>query len=90
LRNWFQAFAFHKRGNSYPLRHGLRAVPLVGINAAEGKTVRRGAPPALRLRFPVGARIETQNMNDEWMRGTVVSHWVKVSEEEGRKKDWGA
>jgi hypothetical protein len=51
-------------------------VPLVGINAAEGKTVRRGAPPALRLRFPVGARIELERWG-EWSRGTVVSHWYR-------------
>jgi hypothetical protein len=60
-------------------------VPLVGTHAAEGEKVRGGgggAPPALRLRFPVGARIELregcvsgQQHSDEWLKGSVVCHW---------------
>ena len=59
-------------------KHRMRAVPLVGIHAAEGK-VRSGPPSMLRLRFPVGARVELHRYG-EWLKGTIVSHWWRSTD----------
>jgi hypothetical protein len=55
----------------------MRAVPLAGtfLSSADLLILCGGPPRTLRLRFPVGARIEVEKINDGWVRGTVVSYW---------------
>lgn len=67
----------------------MRALPMVlpGYGPGERSATPKdllGPPTALRLRFPIGARVQVQDgTHDTWVRATFAAHWV-------RSRQWNA